>query len=104
MYNPSIQYEDPGRTAPPEDCDVDEKHPELYELFETLDCDIIFWEAFSADGVQYHSDHSRNKVAELDFKTDILDMIAQQKHEDLGRFVQSHMLDYAERIWRIRHE
>lgn len=111
MYDPSIQYEDPGRTAPPEDCDVDQKHPELYELFETLECDIIFWEAFSADCVEYpypaacnNSQHQKNKIAELDFQADVLDMIVQQKHEDLGRFVQTHMLDYAEKIWKDRHE
>jgi len=104
MYNPSIQYEDPGRTAPPEDCDVDEKHPELYELFETLDCDIIFWEAFCENSVRCHDTHKKNQIAALDFKADILDMIEQQKHEDLGRFVQTHMLDYAEKIWKGRHE
>ena len=35
---------------------------------------------------------------------DILDMIVQQKHEDLGRFMQTHMLDYAEYIWSQRNE
>lgn len=104
MYNPSIQYEDPGRTAPPEDCDQMEAQPELYELFETLDCDIIFWEAFSSDGVKRHDTYQKNKIAELDFQADILDMIVQQKHEDLGRFVQSHMLDYAQFIWKGRNE
>ena len=104
MYNLNIQLEDPNRTAPPEDCDGVRKHPELYELFETLDCDIIFWEGFCVDAVHHHDNYHKNKIAELDFKADILDMIVQQKHEDLGRFVQTHMLDYAERIWKGRHE
>ena len=111
MYNLNIQLEDPNRTAPPDDCDGVRKHPELYELFETLDCDIIFWEAFSVEGINYpypaarnNSQHHKNKIAELDFKADILDMIEQQKHEDLGRFFQTHMLDYAEKTWRGRNE
>lgn len=111
MYNLNVQLEDPNRTAPPEDCDGVRKHPELYELFETLDCDIIFWEAFSVEGINYpypaacnNSQHHKNKIAELDFKADILDMIEQQKHEDLGRFFQTHMLDYAEKTWKGRHE
>jgi len=107
-YDNKFYADDPGRVACP---DFAEYIPQAStgELCEILECDIIFWEAFSADGItQEIMSHSRrfqeaaNRACEGDFQRDINDAIAAQDFEGLGRLVSHHMLNYAEKIHDIR--
>tara|TARA_R110000782_G_scaffold32486_2_gene79160 strand:+ start:364 stop:699 length:336 start_codon:yes stop_codon:yes gene_type:complete len=79
------------------------------ELLAILDCDIIFWEAYSADGLvlPFSSptndyQHARNRGVEKSFEDIIRSSIATQDYEALGRLVSAQMQDYAASIWAIR--
>jgi len=79
------------------------------QLFKILQDDIIFWEAFSADGVEMpvpkpttDRDQQRNFNAELYFQTDVVDCVEKGDFDRLGRLVTEQLLRYAERIAELR--
>lgn len=111
MYAYTTIRDDQNRVGCPNYDDSVQSLPEMPELVTILEDDIIFWEAFSLDGIDqvYAFPNGRFQVAanrqrELDFQRDINDAIATQDFESLGKLVATHMMDYAEKIWRIRNE
>ena len=108
-YNNTHFSDDPSRVACPDFADHIPANPSTGQLCEILECDIIFWEAFSADGITQVYDfpngrfqEAANRACEGDFQRDINDAIAAQDFEGLGRLVSHHMLNYAEKIHEIR--
>jgi len=107
----ALRCEDPNRTGSPDDFDeINDSTPELSDLLEVLDDDVIFSEAFSTTAIQApyrwptgHFQRCANSMAERHFKTDVIDAIAQQDFDALGRLVSKLAIDYAERIYDIRH-
>jgi len=103
--------DDPNRVGCPDDSCVSD-HTSIAttpELLTILDCDIIFWEAFSADGLilpfrlpKNDYEHSRNRAVEKGFEDTIRSAIATQDYESLGRCVSAQLQDYAASIWAIR--
>ncbi|MGI9339861.1 MAG: hypothetical protein ACR2PP_04420 [Psychrobacter sp.] len=111
MYTFTALRDDSNRVGCPDYDDNVQTLPETPELLNILEDDLIFWEAFSLDGIDqvYAFPNGRFQVAanrqrELDFQRDINDAIATQNFEGLGKLVATHMMDYAEKIWRIRNE
>ena len=111
MYAFTALRDDPNRVGCPDYDDNVQTLPEAPALLDILEDDVIFWEAFSLDGIDqvYNFPKGRFQVAanrqrELDFQRDVNDAIATQDFEGLGKLVSAHMMDYAEKIWRLRHE
>ena len=103
--------DDPNRVGCPDDSCVSDntRIATTPELLAILDCDIIFWEAYSADGLvlpfsspRNDYQHSRNRAVEKGFEDTIRSAIATQDYETLGRLVSAQMQDYAAGIWAIR--
>jgi len=107
----ALRCEDTNRTGSPDDFDeINDSTPELSDLLEVLDDDVIFSEAFSIDAIQSphlyangNFQRCANSMAVGYFKTDVIDAIAQQDFDALGRLVSKLAIDYAERIYDIRH-
>lgn len=107
----ALRCEDPNRTGSPDDFDeINDSIPEFSDLLEILDDDVIFNEAFSIDAIQAPYPYANgnfqrcaNSMAVGYFKTDVIDAIAQQDFDALGRLVSKLATDYAERIYDIRH-
>ena len=103
--------DDPMRVdSPDDDCVSDNTRiATTPELLTILDSDIIFWEAFSANGLvlpfsspKNDYEHARNRGVEKGFEDTIRSTIATQDFETLGRLVSAQMQDYAASIWAIR--
>jgi len=107
----ALRCEDPNRTGSPDDFDeINDSIPEFSDLLEILDDDVIFNEAFSIDAIQAPYPYANgnfqrcaNSMAVRYFKTDVIDAIAQQDFDALGRLVAKLATDYAERIYDIKH-
>lgn len=113
MYTISTNCDDPNRVGCPDyDDNINEPvqtPPSAAELLQILDDDPVFWEAFSLDGIakvykfpKSPYQYGVNRQLELDFQVAVNDAIATQDFDALGKLIAAHMLDYAERIWRIR--
>ena len=107
----ALRCEDPGRTGCPDDHEpIPTPAPMLYELLEVLDDPIIFNEAFSLEAIEAPYAHPRghfqqcaNRMAEKHFQEDVIEAIAQQDFDALGRLVAKITTDYAERLYYRKH-
>jgi len=115
MYESSgyaaTQYKDnPARVACPEVLDIDQPTPEMRDLLDILDDDLIFWTAFGPDGIEdiyrwprNRYEMSANNQQSLNFQRDVTDAIAMQDFDALGRLVSALMLGYSERLWENKN-
>ncbi len=115
MYESSgyaaTEYQDnPARVACPVLLDIDQPTPDLRELLDILDDDLVFWEAFGPDGIEdvYKFPRNRfeisaNRQQMLNFQRDVTDAIAMQDFDALGRLVSTLMLGYSERLWEQKN-
>jgi len=71
--------------------------PVLPDLLKVLRDQTIFWEAFSADGID-----ERVRNADTNFMFDLMEALEGQDNAKLGAVVATHMLGYAERIYEQR--
>ena len=71
--------------------------PVLPDLLKVLRDDTIFWEAFSADGID-----ERVRNSDATFMFDFMEALEGQDHAKLGAVVATHMLGHAERIYELR--
>ena len=102
--------DNPARVACPEYLDIEQRTPELHDLLEILECDIVFWEAFGPDAIEDiykfpRNAHqmSANRQQMLNFQRDVTDAIAMQDFDALGRLVSTLMLGYSERLWEQKN-
>ena len=109
-YSAAPLKDDPARVACPEYLDIDQPTPELRELLDILDDDIIFWEAFGPDAIEdiykfprNRHEMSANRQQNLNFQRDVTDAIAMQDYDALGRLVSTLMLGYSERLWENKN-
>ena len=71
--------------------------PVLPDLLAVLRDQTIFWEAFSADGID-----ERVRNADTNFMFDLMEALEGQDNAKLGAVVAAHMLGHAERIYELR--
>ena len=71
--------------------------PVLPDLLKVLRDDTIFWEAFSADGID-----ERVRNSDATFMFDFMEALEGQDHAKLGAVVATHRLGHAERIYELR--
>lgn len=71
--------------------------PKLADLLKVLRDQAIFWESYSADGID---DRVRN--ASTNFMFDLMEALEGQDNAKLGAVVATQMLGYAERIYEQR--
>jgi len=71
--------------------------PVLPDLLKVLRDQAIFWEAYSADGID-----ERVRNADTNFMFDLMEALEGQDNAKLGAVVATQMLDYAQRIYELR--
>lgn len=71
--------------------------PVLPDLLKVLRDPAIFWESYSADGID-----ERVRNADTNFMFDLMEALEGQDNAKLGAVVATQMLDYAQRIYELR--
>ena len=71
--------------------------PVLPDLLKVLRDPAIFWESYSADGID-----ERVRNADTNFMFDLMEALEGQGNAKLGAVVATQMLGYAERIYEQR--